>query len=648
MKNLLISLLLLIAFSSAFAIQRAGNGTGALFISNNCLRANQYAAYHTNSDDTHWYGTSKWAVLYNFASYFPSEDSLQFDIDGFKVYLPQANDDNITVKMYDDNKGRPNFQKVLHNKTYTQVHAGWFEAATDSTFHRTLIWLVVEYNTDQTHTVSTSNGDGTHSYFWNENLIVPQFQNMATSGYQSELLFSLRGSFNAATPDIALQSFDFYGEKKPGRHLQPIFTIVNNSDQVIPNCTLKIKLTAPTAQYTLADSLYISTPIQPYGFLVVDSLNSNQYSLGFNITRQPCQFSVTATLSSNSEPLDLGNNNSKTLVFNTWTARQPHRFIETFLSVRSSTLEQLLRIQDSDTNALKLYYFSNVADSLWHREDATNRANYYRIPGLPVTIFSGTTNITGFIDSLTYYNDFIVKQHLSEARPTFITGSHPDVRINNGHYTVSIALNNDNQYALNSYLANLQLITGVAQRAKIRDRGYLIYLKTIDQFSAFTLGNTPESMITRDFDFSPLNVDELTTNESPLDTLYLVYILQNKVTNEILYTGLIDLPTITSAPEPVAPASSVSVYPNPITIGESLVVRSEQSVSFNNIEIALYNIKGQRCWYKSQAVLQGKQAGITLPQNSDLSAGVYIMQISLSQNGKSVSSSTKKVVILRK
>ena len=44
--------------------------------------------YHTNTDDQHWYGTDSWAVKFDFNNYFSGIDSLEFQAEGARVYIP--------------------------------------------------------------------------------------------------------------------------------------------------------------------------------------------------------------------------------------------------------------------------------------------------------------------------------------------------------------------------------------------------------------------------------------------------------------------------------------------------------------------------------------------------------------------------------
>nr|MBP7195227.1 hypothetical protein [Candidatus Cloacimonadota bacterium] len=121
-----------------------------------------HLAYHTSSDDLHFYGSADWAVRFDFANYYlPNLTERSFRIDALRLWFPQTGD-SVKVKLMTDVDGQPGLPQLADLRVPVGTNQLVLTLPEPVTVQ--LVWLLVEYQTNLANRfVPASRGGGTRS-----------------------------------------------------------------------------------------------------------------------------------------------------------------------------------------------------------------------------------------------------------------------------------------------------------------------------------------------------------------------------------------------------------------------------------------------------------------------------------------------------
>ncbi|HPR18917.1 MAG TPA: hypothetical protein PLD62_11790, partial [Candidatus Cloacimonadota bacterium] len=204
--------------------------------------------YHDNTDDQHWFGSSSWAVKFDFEEYFGSLNGLNFSAEGALIYLPGSeSSDNMQIRICENNVNQPNLSAsgTIFSTTLSaanMIFGDWNTIDFEQTITNTLLWLVVDYPTNSSHQfISASATGGMNSYF----LYNDYYYSMYSVSYESEFLFSLYGYFETDGTDLDVIDFGYTGELGPGNRIYPYITVRNTSASAAIDPYLVFQLQSP-------------------------------------------------------------------------------------------------------------------------------------------------------------------------------------------------------------------------------------------------------------------------------------------------------------------------------------------------------------------------------------------------------------------
>ncbi|MBW6515953.1 MAG: T9SS type A sorting domain-containing protein [Candidatus Cloacimonetes bacterium] len=593
--------------------------------------------YHNNSLDQLWYGTNRWAVKFDLRT-IASVDS--FTVETVSTYFPQAGN-NYNILIYQDSIQPLDSLAVSINDISISAQ-GWnnFHIPTNFQVTGDIFWLVIEYDTNATSRyMAASATGGEHSYFWvpPDDPIPGYFANMAETNIVSELLISISGTMHFDGNDLELLSFDLTGNLNPGATVFPEFRVKNNSSSTVDDLVgINIQLHNPDPEMP---SWNITYPLQLNLAAGADTLVTvTEPVYSYRLPGNHAQFNLQAELQYDGDLYP--NNNLISYSFNIFPNNRDKYLIENF--IRSDHQASMNIINDQQTLAADslffLNYFFHPDDQPYYSPDAALQKDYYRLSGYPFTVIEGKSNIAGYSAE---YSDLVL-DILADNFPkkTFISALSESVENtidpNDLVIQVRFDMRNDSTFIFADNLANLKLFIALVEKNNPDIPGsHLIHLHRYQSAGALNLGFGYEESFFWGYSLQtiePIYWEISVENFAHFDV---VYWLQNSQKKDIYYLGkwgLDEFELVVSVDddlysEIVQP--TMSLFPNPLTKNDLLMFHFEGTKSTQEINVKIYNIKGQLVKELSDKVQDSKTEmkwdGIAA-NGRDIGSGIYFVK----------------------
>lgn len=611
------------------------------------------AYYHNNTVDQLWYGTNSWAVQYDFNSYFAGFP-INFSAQGVLIYIPsESNLNPLTVKLCKHNVNQPNLDSIYVEQTLSaaEVVSGWNEFIFPESYTDDIFWLIFDYTTNTTSQfIAASAVDGTHSFYEDEGY----YYGMSANGFEAEFLVSLMGEFIIDEIDIELISFEINGEVGFSQQIYPIFTVKNNSEQVIDSIFVVYNRTNPIE--TITDTIPLPTPsyaLDPNEEFVFDLTGDTLYS--YTTLGNPSQYSFRANVRCASD--SFAYNNYKELEFENFTIPHTKILVENaVMSYDNSTYE----IWDIQANSLSqdscevLNYFPDPSDA-YYNSDSCDRFHYYDLNGFPATMVGGNRKILGYFpgcyaDTL---NSFYDSYFENERTYMFFDSTHSTHDIVTNDVSIEITLNNDSTYVFYNYLNNSTFYAAIVEDSlEIRENVCgSVLLEIISEYSNLELSY--HTKCTYDIDFNLYGFEPFMNS----DNCRIIYWIQNDETKRIDYFETLDYindmefdEETGNSDDTFAPiVYNIQVYPNPFSTGELLRINLKSDAEIESTKLKIYNIKGQlvKTIFQNNNI-KGEDIFWNGKDNNgkEVSSGIYYMKIE-TRAGRDIRKNYKKCVYIK-
>lgn len=588
-------------------------------------------AYHNENRDHLFYGSDTWAVLFNFDDYYAEYDTLFFNINSAFVYSYQ-NRSNVVVSLYEHSITQPG--SLIESKTVNLI-SGWNEIAFTSVSRRK-VWLMVDdatSNSNPQNYMVASNGSGTHSYYKSNN----GYYNFENYGFQAELLFSLKGSFNKEFTDLVIKNFSFDGEITPSASLKPIITLSNQSDYPVISSHIIINYTNPNNELSRRDSIGVFTQIPPNSDYQINS----EVIPEVNLLSHPNQYLInTAITVHNGE--EITDNNSQSFIINCFDVVQDTIFIENFIQSNSVLSNQMWNMQNTLYNAdnmLRIDYYPDNSDinyNYLHMLKNKFFNNYF----YPNSIINGSAKIQGY-QSEYYANQFLEYTNLALSEKTFLNIDRVIIDTVGTDITFEFALNNADTRIFTNYLGECVVQVSVIQPYIINDQPSYIMTNTFSNLLSGTelvCNYASQQSVT-----GIIPQDQFVLlNENNISDCKLLIQVYHKNTKHLLFATTSQFPELTfnQGNNPPATSYPVSIYPNPVQS------KSEVSIKSDGLhKISIYNIKGQKI--NELTASSEKSDSITWNLLSEkhqrVSSGIYFIKIQYKNQHEKI----QKVLVIK-
>ncbi|MDD2229145.1 MAG: hypothetical protein PHY48_07035 [Candidatus Cloacimonetes bacterium] len=575
-----------------------------------------YFSHNSGTTDFYLYGSNKWAVRFNFRSAYPGVSNCSFSIQSARIYFPNIGD-SVKVSLYSDANSMPS---QLITSAKVAVVRNMQDISFPITVQAEVAWLVVDYSTNfQDRFVAASAGDGTHSYYLNTNAITPYFQNFSLAGFNCELLFGLLGNFNLNTPDLQLVSFDLSGTLRPRETVKPIFSIYNHSDVPVSDAQIELEITAPTVDYSVNRTIIITETIQPRSLLEVLAPGYQDFII--TLPSSPMQLRMQATLSSVmvAESDTTLSNNTVSKYCSVYSYSYPIVPVENF--IRYNTTSTICEAQDNyaQPSFHSLLYYANLSDSLSNL-GAYQRFTWYGFNAMPTTAILGKERIIGYnaADYLSKYQAAVDKAKLNRS---FISSSSCVLEdaVESANLSIKIQLSNTNTRVftvptLNPAM-NSRFFVGVFKKASFNGQQRFVFDRWIAYADTINSSMDYGSVSNKTYNMSLINLsfEELQANYR---IYYWLQATQGGVVRYANYATFV-LTTTALVDEEMVPQISLTAFPNPLRLGNSLKLIGMPAHG----NISVYNIRGQRIWHATDFV-----RGTDMPTNMFPSSGLYFIK----------------------
>ncbi len=614
------------------------------------------AFYHGESYDYFFYSQEDaefiWAVHFDFTSYFTGLDSLFFLAQGAYIYIPFNDSDNdLKVKLCVNSVNQPGDE--LFSAVTVNTEAGWnFIPFPENTVQD--VWLLVDYQTDPTSNfIAASAGDGTHSFYWEDNY----YHNMSANGFNAEFLFDLYGVFLFPDFDIevSLDAFNLVGdfeneEFSLSETIYPEFTIKNNTQSIVDTLYIKYERIRPDTFFI--DSLYFYN-LQPEEIIELDSTDTAPYAM--TLLDNPCQYIFRATLYAEGD--EFAFNNSGSFEFDTFNLEREFVLVENAVRLDQYS-PQIWIAQEEIVNldsCLVLNYFSNSLDQPFYNIDSSNRYHFYDLGNYPATIIEGVDKIIGYMES--YYEEQFQESYSSALDSKgFVTNDslysiHDDV---SNDVQLSLYLRNVDTRLFGSYLHNCTFYAVVVEDSlEIRENILgSVLLNIISEASCDSLYQN--NIATFDVTF---NLEDDVPFISNYNNCKLYFWIQNNEDKRIHYVldtsylSDFEFDLVTGfGDDNIQPyPMSVISYPNPAVLTEKLYIDLEYPRDIENVDIRIYNLKGQLVKKILLHPENGERSAswdFTDHTGRNVVSGIYFLKTSF-RTGRSVRNEIDKIVLIR-
>ena len=637
MENDFMKRVFLIIMFSCFTLLNALNSVPSEIGSVDNPVRDSLVYYHTNSDDSQWYGTDSWAVRFGFNDLYENIDSLQYEAEGAYIYIPnEIADDELTVNIYDDEYGQPDLDTLQLSQTISPV-SGWNHIIFWESFADTTIWLVIDYPTNiSDRFISGSNIDGTHSYYLENDY----YYNMAAIGFYAEFLFSLEGRFLYDGIDLELKNLElvidenYYPDGTLDFDAYPQFTVRNNSQQDVENAVLNLDIDYPL--WSIEDNISIpAIPAEQEMFF--DFYLDEDYK--YDLLREYSQYFVSADVEHEDDSLLV--NNEQSFYFNVFPLEVEPVLIENAVMNNEITYdiwsEQENIIVPDSTEIVN--FFPDISDIPFYNTDAVMRSNFYALTGYPVTIVNGEDKIYGYSET-SYSDDFFsFYQDILDNGKTFVSEIETSATVDpDGNVRFNYELQNEDTYIFINYLNDLKFFAAVVEDSlEIRQDVYGSVLLDLG-YEATNISLSWADTYADSISFNKFSdIDLIGEN---LDNCRLVYWVQNTDTHRIDFLNSIPFTDFElvgiSEDEIVFFNDRITIYPTPFHQGQNLNLNilSEMNIRKNSVQI--YNIKGQLVRSLSRNE-EGNEHHLIWDGRADnakyVSSGIYLMKFQIEIRG---------------
>jgi len=568
------------------------------------------AYYHTGQVDQLWYGSDKWAVLFDFSEYHPG-DSCQFEVEEVVIFNPLEDLSNgFTVELRNyDASGQPG--TLIGDASVSSTTAGWqtVTLGSNSSFDR--IWVVFLYETTyNSRYISTSNPDdnyprcdGTHSYWWEEDHDNPEsshYNSMASTGYLTEMTVGLSGMFflQPGDTDLSLTSFVMVGETTAGSDVFPQVTIRNNNWDDYSSTQVEVSISTPASFPDEARVLQLDVG-HIDGFSEVTFTSTEAYTLPLEIS----QFALTAEIVSQDS---ISSNNSRTYNFDTFAVPRSHILVENMLRTDISSIEDIWTAQTDVSmpdSSLIINCFPDISDSTWYYSASRERFNYYGFSNIPGTVVDGENKIPGYFDGV-YQDSLNAAIVETGSRFGFVRlDSMKIVQDSLSGVSVNYTLVNDSAHVFTNFVSSSGLYVAVVE-SNLTFNGSPIPGYTMLDLVSGPLGFLIHSLThtqpeqTESFSFNPLLINPIHDGDynANQENLHLLMWIQNDDTHEIPWIEIFPLPNYVAgnSSEDVPPVTNLNIYPNPFRDKLTIVLPSSPNTRSNPLTtLNIYNIRGQ-------------------------------------------------------
>lgn len=592
------------------------------------------AHYYAGPDDYHFYGSTQWAVRFDFQDFYPGVPDCRFITSKARIFFPNAAS-QATVSLFADADSLPvgNALRQVSAPISNQI----MEFTFPDTLSASVIWLVVDYNATGTSSfVSASAGGGIHSYFLNTTAPVPFLQSMNTAGYHCELAFGLLGSFVLDSPDLELISFGLAGSLMPRELLSPVFKIYNHSANPVSDASLLVEFTSPDSSFALTDTIAITQIIPANDSLLISAPGYPNHS--YELSPYPMQIKVKATLSSGiSEPDNLFHNNTSTAYYGIYDNPYPLYLLENF--IRLNTVDTILPIQDDvlSPRFRSLLYFPDLADSLGNLA-SRDRYDWYGLNSFPTVAVNGTRRIYGFPPAyssrLQLMHDEVLGLNTFISRDTVLVDHIP----NSDLLQLSFVLTNEETLLYDSASLNPGLqsrfFAGLFKRVVLADQSRFVLQRWIAFADTISNPFRLNTSLTKTYTFNRPNL----TNEELISDYAIFYWLQNRDGGLVHFAAdfHFSAENFTAVDDDYIVSPRPILYPNPLYASGELKIASLERGS----RLQVFNLRGQLLWSDIAT-----QKSISIPSGIFPTSGIYFVRIEGETPGKAIT--TKKISYIK-
>jgi hypothetical protein len=610
------------------------------------LRESADFAYNSGRDQIHFYGTGRWAVYFDPTTYFGGENtSITFTPQSAVVFLPNTvANDSIRLEIRAETTAHQPSSAASGLMGAASLHSGTEGLQGAHTITLPTIapqggfWVVAYYQTSVNggH-MAASEGDGSHSFYWEPQYAGGYYLNLAEWVHPAELLIGLNGVFTlpGTAIEVGLTSFLFNQPFAGGATLTPLLTVKNYSGQSVPNLSVRFIQMFPTTLGIDPDTtVTANVTLAPHETRVVSPnviVNVPDNS-GDNAVRS--QFDYIAEIDVPGDSTDLSGNNRIERMYTSINLAVDNRLLENFARSTDQALPAIWNAQSAaiTPETVVLNCFSDVSDASYFRPDAYDRFLYYGLWCYPSTVTAGEWVQSGY--HATQYADTLAAYlQLSQQRTTFLrSDSLGAVADSEGVVTAYIKLKNRRCNVFTTYLAECsfhaafvekqvavgnQTAPGYVMQSMLTGAGEAVGNLTRDGSQVFEVSYNPGSVVpfSGDFDVSRFAI---------------LCWIQHETTHQIDFCDLIPLTEFGDVavqdPPPATHRSLVGFGPNPLRQGSFLRFQAAADLLDAPARVSIYNLRGQMVRRLSGTLRDLSWDGSDEHRRL-LAQGVYLMRI---------------------
>jgi len=594
-------------------------------------------AYHSSSDDLHFYGSNFWAVRFDFANYyFPTLLDLSFTVSALRLWVPQTGD-SVKVRLMTDVEGQPGLPQLADLRTVVTSNQITLPLPAPITTQQ--IWMLVEYNTNfSSRFVSASQGGGSRSFFLNTSMDTPYYQSLASAGFPAELLFGAEGEF-VDVSDLRLKHLGLDGDISPGTTVYPNFSLHNHSGQHLSSVTLNLSLLTPDAESNFNRTIHITDLIPAYADYVWDSGNPAYFDQAIDLPAQPMQMRLRGTLSSELGQTDYSGNNTLDRYLYSFADTPPLNLVENFF--RTSNAPALLSVEAQVLeDALyrpihPLSYFPILADSL-SAPGAMLRFNWYGFNSTPVVVLGGKRSILGYDGG--FGPEFTANCDSLITDKSFISSGSATLTYAPDSVGMRFSFSNENTALLSGtgiydLAANTLLFSGLFRHEDLDGSSAWVFDRWITHALPITESLNQGETMQIEADMARTGLD--------YDYQYRVYYwLQEQGAGPVYYAGMQDLNFPVNSDEELLAKPVLSLMPNPLRGQSSLTLSLGRTDSKSDYHLSIYNLRGQLI-HK----LTFHEDRINLPSGIFPASGIYFVRVAT--RGSSGPALNGKIIVIK-
>ncbi len=590
------------------------------------------AKFHSGDDDRHFYysypeaSDHRWAVKFDFRSYYSGIDSLNFAPESALIYLPNlTTSGQLTVGLYHNEALGPGELIVENSLPASQLVSGWNEIELSTTAD-TLFWLVIDYPTGlgNQQYISASNGDGSHSYFWDPYYGADgTWLNMSANGFNNEFLFTLTGEFFFFDLDLEIADFTIEGEFAPGEEITASAVLRNNYYSSVDSVTVIFKKEYPG---NIENDTLLVSEIGAGEELQLPETGEINYVLG----TPPGQYKFTVTLFRSGDSVT--ENNSKVINRNTFNFERAEILIENMVELEDNYSNGIWATQAGITEfqLLPINYFPSYQDEIYYNALAEVRFHYYGLYNLPATVIAGDPLIG-------YQAGFYETQLLAVCEEAVSGNSFVEIADVEGlvdtleNVYVSVTLSRGSNQILSAFAPNCHLYGLIYEEGLVLNDQYSgkVFLDTLEFAVPGLSGLANAETVTKHTVFNQLY--KFTPISEDLYNCHLLFWVQNINDNVVWATGQLafsDFGIVDNDHDEISPINRIYAYPNPYDLVGSMQIKLPDELRDSDVTINIYNIKGQLVRRLSEGELTWN--GLDSRQQ-EAGNGIYFLQLDQAQ-----------------